>query len=71
VIRTYNWGVPTDAPGVYALGGAGWEITWSPEHVHPYAAYWLELSTRYGPPGRMAPPQDLWHFTLQTKDLAD
>lgn len=70
-MRPYSWGRPTDQPGVYSLGGAGWEITWSPDEIHPYARQWLEWSQRFGPPARMAPPQDLWHYTLQTRDLAD
>jgi len=67
----YNWGRATSAPGVYAIGGGDWEITWSPQQIHPYAAQWLEWSERFGPPGRTAPPMDLWMYGMQTKDLAD
>lgn len=66
-----SWGVPTEVPGMFALGGGEWVITWSPNQIHPYAAQWLEWASRMGPPGRMAPPMDLWMFGLQTKDLAD
>jgi len=68
---SYNWGRPTDVPGVFVLGGEDWEIAWSPMNIHPYAAQWIEWSSRFGPPGRMAPPGEMWAFTLQTRDLAD
>ena len=67
----YNWGHPTGAPGVFAIGGEDWVITWSPEQMHPYTAEWLALSARVGPAGRLAPPIDLWMYTLQTRDLND
>ena len=67
----YSWGRPTEAPGVFEIGGGDWTITWSPQQIHPYAAQWLEWSSRFGPPGRMAPPEELWLYGLQTKDLAD
>lgn len=67
----YNWGRPTERPGVFALGGEEWQITWSPEQIHPYARYWLSLAARMGPAGDMAPPQDLWMYALQTKDISD
>ena len=67
----YSWGRPTETPGVFALGGEGWVITWSPEQMHPYAAEWLALSSRVGPAGRTAPPIDLWMYTLQVRDLND
>lgn len=67
----YSWGRPTERPGVYAIGGKEWEITWSPEQIHPYAVYWLNLSRRFGPAGEMAPPLDLWMYALQTKDISD
>lgn len=66
-----SWGRPTEMPGVYALGGGKWEITWSPDQIHPYAAQWLEWASRFGPPGRTAPPIDLGFYSLQVKDLAD
>ncbi len=65
----YNWGRPTDTPGVFAIGGGEWIITWSPEQIHPHAAQWLEWSSRFGPGGRTAPPIDLWAYSLQTKDV--
>ena len=67
----YSWGRPTSAPGVFAIGGGDWVITWSPEQIHPYAREWLRLSQRMGPAGEMAPPIDLWMYSLQTKDLND
>lgn len=67
----YNWGRPTETPGVYELGGNEWVITWSPEQIHPYAAQWLRWAELFGPAGRFSPPQDLWHFGLQTKDIND
>jgi hypothetical protein len=67
----YSWGRPTSVPEVYSLGGGDWEITWSPNQVHPYATLWLMYAARYGPPGRLAPPADLWAYSLQTQDLAD
>lgn len=67
----YNWGQPTETPGVYAIGGKEWMITWSPEQIHPYAALWLDWSARVGPSGRTAPPIDLWMYTLQVRDLND
>lgn len=66
----YSWGQPTDEPGVYALGGGDWVITWSPRQIHPYAAQWLEWGSRFGPSGRLAPREDLWAFGLQTKESA-
>lgn len=63
----YSWGRPTQTPGVYALGGNEWVITWSPQQVHPYARQWLEWGSRVGPGGQTAPPADLWAYTLQTK----
>lgn len=67
----YSWGRPTGTPGVYELGAKEWVITWSPNQIHPYAAQWLIWASRFGPPGRTAPPQDLWAYSLQTRDLAD
>ena len=66
----HGWGRSTQQSGVFALGGAGWEITWSPEQIHPYSALWLHLASRFGPPGELAPGQDLWSFGLQTKSTA-
>lgn len=66
----YSWGVQTDAPGVFAIGGGDWVITWSPHQIHPYAAQWLEWASRLGPSGREAPSQDLWSFGLMTKDIS-
>lgn len=67
----YNWGVPTDQPGVFAIGGGDWQITWSPNQIHPYAQFWLKLSSQVGPAGRTAPPMELWAYALQTKDISD
>jgi hypothetical protein len=67
----YNWGRPTEAPGVFELGGGDWWITWSPQCIHPYAAQWLQWSSQMGPSGRGAPPQSLWAYGLQTKDISD
>lgn len=67
----YSWGRPTEAPGVFAIGGGDWEITWSPQQIHPYTAQWLEWGTRFGPPARMSPPLDLWMYGLRTKDPSD
>lgn len=67
----YSWGQPTDVAGVFAIGGGDWVITWSPEQVHPYALQWLKWASQFGPAARQAPPQDLWNFGLQTKDLSD
>ena len=66
----YRWGRPTDVPGVFALGGGDWIITWSPTRVHPYAAQWLEWASRFGPVPQLEPPQDLWSYALQTQDLS-
>lgn len=66
-----SWGQPTEVPGVYALGGEDWVITWSPTQIHPYAAQWLEWAAQFGPSPRYAPPQDMWAYTLQTKDISD
>lgn len=66
----YNWGYPTETPGVYAIGGGDWVITWSPQQIHPYTAQWLEWSSRMGPNPKMAPPMDLWKYGLQTKDIS-
>lgn len=67
---SYSWGLPTRTPGVYAIGGRDWEITWSPEQIHPYARQWLALAARVGPSGRQAPPIDLWMYTLQVRDIS-
>lgn len=67
----YSWGKPTETRGVFALGGGDWVITWSPEQIHPYAAQWLQWAARFGPSGATAPPQDLWAYSLQTRDLSD
>lgn len=67
----YSWGMPTRTPGVFGIGGGEWVITWSPQQVHPYARYWLELASRVGPAGRDAPPIDLWMYGLQTRDISD
>lgn len=67
----HSWGRPTDTPGVYAIGGGDWVITWSPDQIHPYAAQWLDWAKTFGPPGRLAPDLDLWMYGLRTKDLAD
>lgn len=67
----YSWGRPTDRPGVFAIGGGDWEITWSPHQIHPYAQQWLEMASRVGPAGETAPRMSLWMYTLQTKDLSD
>jgi hypothetical protein len=67
----YNWGQPTETPGVFALGGGNWVITWSPEQVHPYAAQWLEWASRMGPAGRAAPREGLWFYGLQVRDISD
>lgn len=69
--QPYNWGRPTETPGVYELGGGDWVINWSPLSVHPYAEQWIDWSRRFGPSPRTAPPQDLWHYTLLTRDLND
>ncbi|MGE5674298.1 MAG: hypothetical protein ACM3XM_10480 [Mycobacterium leprae] len=66
----YNWGRPTAVPGVFALGGGEWEITWSPDKPHPYAIFWIDQSHRFGPPGNLAPDEDLWFYGLQTKPTA-
>lgn len=66
----YSWGRPMETPGVYAIGGGDWVITWSPQQIHPYAAQWLEWSSRMGPNSKMAPPMDLWIYGLQTKDIS-
>lgn len=70
MVLPYSWGEPTDEPGLFALGGEDWVITWSPECIHPYAAQWLKWASRFGPSGRTAPPQELWSYSLMTKDLS-
>lgn len=67
----YSWGRPTKTPGVYELGAREWVITWSPDQIHPYASLWLQWAARFGPAGRSAPPQDLWSYGLQTRNLSD
>ncbi len=57
-------------PGVFAIGGGDWVITWSPQQIHPYAAQWLEWASRFGPSPEAAPPQDIWSYTLQTRDIS-
>lgn len=63
----YSYGCPTATPNVFALGGGGWEITWSPNQVHPYAIEWLRMASGFGPDWRLAPPEDLWAFGLRTR----
>jgi hypothetical protein len=66
----YSWGQPAKTPGVFAIGGGDWVITWSPQQVHPYAVRWLELAARMGPASRCAPPQDLWSYSFDTRNIS-
>lgn len=66
----YSWGEPTATPGVFVIGGGDWVITWSPTQIHPYALQWIEWGSGMGPSGLKAPPQDLWNYSLQTKNLS-
>lgn len=66
----YSWGVPTETPGVFAIGGGDWVITWSPQQIHPYAAQWLEWASQVGPSPKKEPPQENWHYALMTRDIS-
>lgn len=63
-----QWGVPTTTPGIYAIGGGDWVITWSPTLIHPYALQWLQWASTFGPDWQTAPPADLWFHALRTKE---